>query len=208
MVKKKLPKEKSSAQRGKLIAIYGTNNLGKTYQANRLVEFLSREKGLSAEYLKYPLYNLEPTGSLINSYLRGGNPFSLSGREFQILQVLNRTQFDAELRQKLKDGKTVIVEDYVGTGLAWGIGSGADKEFLVGLNSHLLEEDMAILLDGDRFSDGKEDGHRHEENEELMGQVRKVHLELAGEFGWHKVNANQTRDMVFGEIVDIIEKTL
>ena len=193
---------------GKLIAIYGINNLGKTYQANRLTEFLKNEKGLPAEYLKYPLYDLNPTGSLINEYLRNGNPHGLSGQEFQILQVLNRTQFDSELRRRLESGKTVVVEDYVGTGLAWGIGSGVNKELLMNLNSHLVKEDLAILLDGKRFADGKEEGHLHENNDELTQRVRKVHLELSNELGWRHVQANQSRDEVFNEISDIIEENL
>src|SRR3989338_8946250 len=40
------------------------------------------------------------------------------------------------------------------------------------INSDLIQEDVAILLDGARFSDGKEKGHIHEENDALMETVR------------------------------------
>ena len=42
---------------GKFIVIYGVNNLGKTTQANMLVQKL-KASGLKAEYLKYPIYDL------------------------------------------------------------------------------------------------------------------------------------------------------
>ena len=120
---------------GKLIVLYGINNLGKTTQAEKLVQRL-KDEGKNAHYLKYPLYDLEPTGPLINDYLRKGNPYDLTAREFQLLQVMNRTQYDAELRKRLADGQWIVAEDYVGTGIAWGIGGGVDRELLEHLNRH------------------------------------------------------------------------
>lgn len=187
-------------KRGKLLAIYGTNNLGKTYQARRLVEYLNKEN--KAQYLKYPLYDLVPSGIFINRYLREGNPEKLSAREFQMMQVLNRTQFDYELREKIYGGEIVVVEDYIGTGIAWGVGTGLDKDFMVKMNSHLMKEDKAVLLDGERFDDGKEKDHKHEEDDSLMKKVREVHLELAEELGWGIVKANQDRDSVFKDILE------
>jgi len=58
--------------------------------------------GLQAEYLKYAIYDLSPSGPLLNEYLRKGNPHDLSPREFQLLQVLNRTQYQPLLQEKLE----------------------------------------------------------------------------------------------------------
>jgi hypothetical protein len=58
--------------------------------------------GLHAEYLKYAIYDLLPSGPLLNEYLRKGNPHDLSPREFQLLQVLNRTQYQPLLQEKLE----------------------------------------------------------------------------------------------------------
>jgi len=57
---------------------------------------------LHAEYLKYAIYDLAPSGPLLNEYLRKGNPHDLSPREFQLLQVLNRTQYQPLLQEKLE----------------------------------------------------------------------------------------------------------
>ncbi len=184
---------------GKLIALYGINNLGKSTQAKRLVERLIKE-GKEAYYLKYPLYNLAPSGQMINGYLRNGNPHGLSPREYQIVHVVNRTQYDAALRARLMSGEWIVVEDYVGTGMAWGVGAGVDEAFLQELNSHLLREDLPIFMDGERFLEAKEEGHKHETDDDLMAKVKEMHHTLAKKNGWFMVNANQTRDEVHEDI--------
>jgi thymidylate kinase len=193
---------------GRLIAIYGINNLGKTTQAMALQKRISKEANRPCRYLKYPIYTLEPTGPMINSYLRQGNPFDLSPREAQLLYILNRTHYDPTLRRHLQIGGYVVAEDYVGTGIAWGGGAGVDQEFLIQLNQHLYHEDVAILLDGNRFVTGRESGHRHESDGGLMQTVRTVHLALAARFGWRVVNANQSIQQVHEEIWQIVAPLL
>ncbi len=184
-----------SKQGGKLIAIYGINNLGKTTQARMLVERLEKE-GIPAYYLKYPLYSFAPSGPLINSYLRNDNPHQFSAREFQMIHALNRTQYDAALRARLASGEWIVVEDYVGTGMAWGIGAGVDEVFLSDINSHLVREDIAVLLEGKRFLEGKESGHMHEEDDALMNNVQTIHRTLAERNGWFVVPANESKEEV------------
>lgn len=188
-----------NSMRGKLIALYGVNNLGKTTQAKLLVERLSRG-GKNAHYLKYPIYDLVPSGLEIEAYLRGGNPLELSSREFQIVQILNRTQYDEHLRRRIEKGEWIVVEDYIGTGLAWGIGAEVEAGFLENLNKHLLVEDCAILIEGDRFLEGRESIHKHETDDVLTERVREVHQELADRLGWYKVQANKTREEVHENI--------
>src|ERR1051325_8874899 len=109
--------------RGKFITIYGVNNLGKTTQARLLAgeiaEWVTQKTGITdgvkSVYRKYPIYELPPSGPMINRYLRSDrrdplnprsdnadrrNPFGLSPREAQIMYVLNRTQFDPHLRKE------------------------------------------------------------------------------------------------------------
>jgi len=193
-------------KKGSFIAIYGINNLGKSTQVALLVEKL-KQIGVDVISLKYALYDLEPSGPILNDYLRKGNPYKLSHREFKIFHAMNRTQNDANIRSMIESGKTVIVEDYTGTSIAWGVGSGVDKEFIEKINSHLLEPDMAILLDGKRFTDGIEEGHKHESDNDLTEKVRQVHLELAREQGWRPVNANQSREEVHEQIMKLYHTT-
>ena len=179
--------------KGKMIVIYGINSLGKTLQAKKLVEFLI-EQGISAEYLKYPVYDLEPTGPQINAYLRKGNPYGLSVREAQLLYTQNRIQYQPTLLKKLNSGVWIVAEDYIGTGLAWG---GLEHlNFLMDVNRCLHKEDLTILFDGERFSSGIEENHKHEEDEKGVYSARKLFLQLAQAGGWTVINSNQDEQSV------------
>lgn len=184
---------------GKLIVLYGINNLGKSTQAKLLVERL-KANGYKAEYLKYPIYDLNPSGVILNDYLRGGNPYGLTSKEAQIIYAMNRTQYQTELINKLEAGINIIAEDYKGTGIAWGLGAGVDENFLKKINSHLVPEDLVFLFDGDRFRQAIENNHKHENNEDLMTKVRWAHLKLREEYGWLKINANDTIENIHEEL--------
>src|SRR3989344_4805024 len=159
-------------KKGLLIALYGINNIGKSTQAGMLVDRFEKE-GLLAVHKKYPFYDLHPTGPILNAYLREGNPYKLTPREF------------------LEKGIHVVAEDYTGTGIAWGMGAGVNKNFLIHINTHLCKEDIAILLDGNQFESGREAKHKHENDRMLTSEVRYYHRVLANEFRWDLVNANQ-----------------
>lgn len=184
-------------KKGLFIILYGVNNLGKTTQAKLLVEKLNKE-GHPVKYIKYPQYDVLPSGPMINDYLRGGNPLQLSFREFQILNVLNRTQFEPILKAKLESGTHIVSEDYVGSGLGWGIGAGVDADFLKKLNSHLLKEDIVFLFDGKRFGEAKEAVHQYEQNDNLTERARVAHMQLAQEYHWTIINANDSIENIHG----------
>lgn len=195
----KLFKNMSNNRKGKFIVIYGINNLGKTTQVQKLVTKLKQEDE-KVEYLKYPIYELEPSGKMINNYLREDNRYGLSARDVQIIYAFNRTQYEPYLLEKLESGISVVSEDYTGTGLAWGITTGVDEEFLKYINKHLLKEDIAFLFDGKRFTEAEESSHRHEANKDFMETAREVHLRLGQELSWEKINANRPEEEVHEEI--------
>lgn len=190
---------------GLFIVIYGINNLGKTTQAQKLVESLN-SVGFETEYLKYPIYDLAPTGPKINSILRSSEKQEISEEEFQQLYIQNRFDYQPQLCKKINDGVNIVAEDYVGTGLAWGWTKGADLEKLIESNKGLLKPDLEILLDGERFLQAKEENHQHESNDEFMEHCRTNHLQLAERFGWEIVDANQSIEEVQKDILGIAER--
>ncbi len=192
---------------GKLIVFYGINNLGKSTQAKLLVERL-KANGYQAEYLKYPIYDLAPSGLILNDYLRNANPYHLNAKEAQIIYALNRTQYQNELIAKLKAGINVIAEDYKGTGIAWGLGAGVEENFLKKVNSHLIEEDLVFLFDGERFRQAIENHHKHENDDDLTTKVRWAHLKLREEYGWWKINANLAIEEIHEELWDKVRELL
>ena len=191
----------------KLIVLYGINNLGKTTQAKLLVERL-RKEGHPAEYVKYPIYDLAPSGPRLNAYLRQGNPANLTPKEAQQLYIKNRTAYEPTLKAKLAVGTHIVAEDYTGTGIAWGIGAGVSAALLKEKNAHLLKEDLAFLFAGERFTIATEANHAHETNDALMAKVRQAHEQLGRERGWRAINANRSVDEIHEEIWSAIQQRL
>lgn len=189
---------------GIFIVIYGINNLGKSTQAELLVESLEKA-GLKARYLKYPIYDLKPTGPQINEVLRGADGQKMSEEELQAIYTQNRRDYQPQLIKMITEGVNAVAEDYIGTGLAWGVSKGADLEKLIESNKGLIKPDIEILLDGERFIESKENGHLHESNDELVEKCRANHLQLAARFNWAVVNANQEIEEVQEQILKVIE---
>lgn len=189
------------------ITLYGINNIGKSTQALRLVEHLKAES-YDAVYVKYPVYEVEPTGVYLNEFLRNGDAQKISEEELQMWFALNRFQFEPTLKEWLSEGKTVVAEDYTGTGIAWGMVKGAKREWLENLNLPLVKEDLAILLDGDRFVKATEKNHLHETNDDLMKRSRQIHLELGERYGWVKIPVQPTKDEMEKMIWEVVKSHL
>lgn len=178
--------------KGKFITLYGINNIGKSTHAKLLVSRLETE-GFKAVYVKYPVYDLEPTGPFLNSVLRGGAQ-KISEDELQLWFILNRYQFEPQIREWLLEGYVVVAEDYIATGIAWGTAKGLSKDWLISANKYLLKEDFALMLEGERCLSAREDDHVHEHNDDLVERCVAVHEELADEFGWKRVRLQEKKE--------------
>lgn len=193
--------------RGIFFVLYGPNNLGKSTQLD-LLEKTWQEMGREYRRIKYPIYD-SPSGEVINLALRGSDSerASFSEVDLQLLFAENRREYEAELVEMLESGIDVLAEDYVGTGLAWGLTRGVDRGVLNEYNRGLLVPDVAVLLDGCRFSSGIEKCHRNEASENgVWERNREIHLELASEMNWEIVDANQTKEKVNQEILERIAR--
>ena len=168
------------------ITLYGINNIGKTTHTKLLVERL-KELGHDAVRVKFPVYDVHPSGDYLNAFLRSGKKQTITEEELQLWFVINRYQFEPTLKKWLSEGKFVVAEDYVGTGVAWGTTKGLQMEWLETVNKHLIKEDLPILIDGERSVGAIEEGHIHEENNDLIAKCRGIHLELAKKHDWRVV---------------------
>lgn len=189
--------------KGKFIVLYGVNNLGKTTQANLLASAL-RKKRIKVARIKYPIYNLGPTGPIINSVLRGR--LEMSELKLQKLFAENRSEYETQLKEYLREGYSVVAEDYTGTGIAWGIVRGLPLSTLEKLNKGLFREDLAILLSGKRFLSGKEANHRNEEDDAIWKEAKRVHLKLAKKYRWRIISSNGSKLGVQRKIFKLVKK--
>lgn len=191
-------------ERGKFIVIYGANNLGKSTQVELITERLI-DIGKQAEILKYPIYGLKPTGPKINAALREG--LQLTSEELQREFAQNRRDYEPTLVRLLESGTWAVAEDYKGTGISWGVAYGVPLKVMEDINADLIDEDIAILLDGERFSAGIERAHRHEGGFQWE-RAKEVHMDLAKRYGWEVVSANYSMEKVTSKIWRLIEQRL
>ena len=193
--------------RGKFITIYGVNNIGKSTHCRRLTERLNIE-GYDAVYFKYPIYDCPPTGPQINKILRSHEPQKVSEEELQTLFMQNRKDFEPKLRKMLEEGKIIVAEDYTGTGIAWGTAKGLSMDWVENLNKDLIEEDLAILINGERNLKSKEAQHIHESNDELVDSVSDILLQLADLHGWKIVPLQDQKEDTAKLIWDVVKNFL
>lgn len=194
--------------KGAFITIYGINNIGKSTQAKRLVESLN-QKGYNAIFLKYPLYDLEPTGPEINSILRSNFvEQTVSEKKLQTLFMQNRKDYEKTLIKMIDEEMIIIAEDYAQTGIAWGTAKGLDEEWVEELNSDLLKEDFAILMVGTRSLHARESNHIHETNDKLVQKVGEVLKKRASKMGWKIVEVQPEKADTANLMLDAVENFL
>lgn len=191
------------------IALYGINNIGKSTQAKRLQEKFEAE-GKRVKVLKFPIYELDPTGPKINYFLRNPDAEKISGENFQMLYIQNRLDYEPALLKYLEKNDVVLAEDYIGTGMAWGMTQGVPYRWLQSRNMMYPQKkpDLEILLDGERFIKGKEKNHRNEENNFAVEQTKKNFLFLSKRYKWPMINANQPEEKVTEELWAVIKKKI
>jgi thymidylate kinase len=193
--------------RGKFITFYGINNIGKSTHARILCDRL-KEEDFDPVYIKYPIYDLEPSGPYLNKIIREKQQ-SVSEEELQLWFTINRHQFEPGLKQMLSEGKTVVAEDYIGTGIAWGMTKGANEEWLEQINRYLIRSDLAILIDGDQNKQAMEKTHIHERNDNLMKKARHAHLDLANKYAWYVIKLQekkeQTAKLIWSAVKEFFE---
>jgi dTMP kinase len=194
----------ANIQPGKFIVIYGPNNLGKTTQTQLLAQAL-QQQGLTVQLLKYPIYDLKPTGPIIDRALRKNH--QISRLKLQQLYAQNRRDFQPQLESILNSGTWVVAEDYKGTGIAWGVVDQIPLLEIEAINKDLLEEDLTIMLDGTlQFDEAKEAGHINEQDPQRWQLGRRIHLDLAKRYNWKIVNANRDIDQVHADIMKIVSQ--
>ncbi len=201
-------------QRGKIFAIVGPNNIGKTTQVDLLEQrWMSPGNTLPIFRIKYPIYWHEPTGPLIYSILKAPEtllPKVYTARELQELAARNRRDYQPAVEINLQHGVSAVFEDYTLTGLVWGTLKGIPLEDLLEMNKDLIIPDLTFVMDGHRKDEGSiEAGHIHETaGDEIWNKCRETFLELAPMFPHVIINADRPVEEINDELYSRIKAEL
>ncbi|HWA51637.1 MAG TPA: hypothetical protein VG895_01120 [Patescibacteria group bacterium] len=166
---------------GKFTVVYGAPNTGKSTALKR---FADEHKGFV--YIKYPLYELEPNGPVIDAVIHKRK--EMTAECLQLLCAENRRDFEQALEELLEAGINVIAEDYTLTGIVSGLVEGVPLNTLKHFNKDLRIPDKAFLLVGERFTSGRELEHRFEEGDEKWAKTRELLLSFKDEYHLEIIN--------------------
>ena len=103
-----------------LIVVEGLDGAGKSTQVKRLREYLTERCG-SLEYIHFPRYEAPVYGDLISRFLRGdfGSNEAVHPQLVALLFAEDRHGAAPVMRKALEEGKTVLLDRYVYSNIAY-----------------------------------------------------------------------------------------
>lgn len=105
---------------GKLIVLEGTDGAGKSTQLELIKKFL-KEKGLSYDFLHFPMYGHNQFSDIIARFLRGefGNVDEVDPMFVANIYAMDRLMYLPELEKKLEENDVVLLDRYVFSNMAF-----------------------------------------------------------------------------------------
>ncbi len=112
-----------------LIVIEGLDGAGKSTQVKMVKEYIL-SAGMDLEYLHFPRYEAPVYGELIGKFLSGefGANDQVHPQLVALLFALDRADAGKQIRQWLSNGKTVLLDRYVNSNIAYQCSKIADRE--------------------------------------------------------------------------------
>lgn len=191
----------------KLIAIEGIDQAGKQTVSRWLVGKL-RLIGVETEEAGFPDYSTQ-LGQEITRFLKGEHVYSPQVR--QLLYAANRWERADEIRAWLAAGKTVVVDRYIGSGVAYGAAQGLPMGWMLAIEEGLPVPDITLLLDIPPHISLERKPHRrdaYEARTDLLARARDAYLTLARAPGWLVVDAAADRDTVRARVRAALQQHL
>ena len=186
-----------------LIVLEGLDGAGKSTQVRKLREYLTERCG-GVEYIHFPRYEAPVYGELISRFLRGefGSNGEVHPQLVALLFAEDRHGAGPGIKKALREGKTVLLDRYVYSNIAYQCAKLADKEAQRNLREWIFNTEygefdlprpeLNLYLDvpidfvekslthqrqgGDRaYLEGEKD--IHEADLEFQRKVRSIYLE-------------------------------
>jgi len=187
---------------GKLIVLEGIDGCGKDTQINLLKE------NLEFSLYKYPTKNFR----MLTDYLE--RKISLEHKSLFLLFLADIVEEQKLIAEELDAGKTVILDRYVFSTIAYELGSfGYDHAKTIVENIGFLKPDKVILMDisteiSQERKKRQKDLDRYEEDKEYLEGVKNSFVKLYKEGfmakRWYKIDASKEISSINKEILEII----
>ena len=129
-----------------LIVLEGLDGAGKSTQVNKLKDYLAEKTG-RLEYLHFPRYDSVVYGDLISRFLRGefGTNDGVHPQLVALLFAEDRHGAVPQIKADLAEGKTVLLDRYVYSNIAYQCAKSASMEEAEQLRKWILDTEFGVF---------------------------------------------------------------
>jgi dTMP kinase len=172
-----------------------------------LHDYLNDKNPGQTVLFSFPDYSTK-IGKQIRSFLDGKVQYNAETKH--MLLSANKWEKKENILESLRSKKTIILNRYYQSNLAYGLANGLDFEWLSILDKGMPKEDVTIVLDiSPRVSYLRSIANNFvlddfEKNREFLDAVRTNYLKLAKVFNWNVLHSDNSKDIIFRSILDMI----
>ncbi len=192
---------------GALLVLEGIDQSGKKTLSALLMERLG-EVGIQGERISFPDYTT-PIGRELKFYLAGKRDYPPQTRH--LLYAANRWERKRDIEAWLQEGKVVLANRYVASGVAYGMAHGLEKDWLWNLEEGLPKPDQTFLIDIPpqvSFVRKVKERDLYEEQKDLLKKAREAYLDLASEGNWAVLDGKREVERVFSDLFSEVTEVL
>ena len=201
--------------RGKLILIEGLDRTGKSTQC----EIIS-QKLLNCELIKFP-DRTTSIGKEINSYLTDSE-YELPDQSIHLLFSANRWERNEYIKNQLENGKNIVMDRYVYSGVAYSAAKGTpgmDLDWCYSCDKGLVRPDVTFFLMNKKSNENRDGfGDERYENNQFQEKVRLQFFKLFEKLGDQcdeviqidvtGCSIDEVTNQIWGHIITIDETTM
>ena len=128
------------------VVLEGLDGAGKSTQVNLLKEYLTERTG-TLEYIHFPRYDAPVYGDLISRFLRGefGDNAHVHPQLVALLFAEDRHGAAAQMRQVLEEGKTLLLDRYVYSNIAYQCAKLRDPQERLKLRNWIFRTEFEVF---------------------------------------------------------------
>lgn len=190
-----------------IVVIEGSDQAGKKTQSELLAKTLRKSK-IKTKIFSFPDYTT-PLGKEINRFLHGKRKFP--PQVIHCLLAANRWEKESEIKKAESQNSVLIMNRYYQSNLVYGVANNLSLTWLQGLDQGLPKADLVIVLDvsqKESFSRKKSNRDKFEKDTIFLQKISRTYRVLAKKFGWHIINASQSKESVHNDIMRVLSKKL